>query len=252
MPTKPDSERATPIPKVMDVGTFHERFGTDEACLEHLKRLRWGIDLERFNCPDCGHGRGWWLGHRKLIECISCHKQTSVTAGTVFHRIRTPLWKWFWAIYQMAQDKKGIAAMELAKQIDVCHTTAWLMLHKLRRAMRDRTQLYTLKGLVEVDETYVGGRTDGWGSYRSVAKAGYEHEAIITAGGKNAVQTFPWLHTFISNMKRMIHGTCHSVAPKHLDESPRNLWMTTWRSSSIERIAGGRKPTSSTASLSRP
>ena len=175
----------------------------------------------------------------------------------------------------MAHDKKGIAAMELAKQIDVCYTTAWLILHKLRRAMRDRTQLYTLKGLGEVDETYVGGRatgtvgrgaerktpvavavelddeqkprriamgtlkkvdghslkrfaegaiekgsklrTDGWGSYRTVAKAGYEHEAIVTGGGKNAFQTFPWLHTFISNMKRMIHGTYHSVAPKHLD-----------------------------------
>ena len=60
-------------------------------------------------------------------------------------------------------------------------------------------------------------RTDGWGSYRSVAKAGYEHEAIVTGGGRNAVQTFPWLHTFIGNMKRMILGTYHSVSPKHLD-----------------------------------
>ncbi len=276
MPTKPDNDHKTPIPKVMNVATFHERFGADEACLEHLTQLRWGVDLERFTCPDCGHGRGWWLDHRKLVECTSCHKQTSVTAGTVFHRIRTPLWKWFWAIYQMAQDKKGIAALELAKQIGVCYTTAWLILHKLRRAMRDRTQRYTLQGLVEVDETYVGGRatgtpgrgaekktpvavavelddeqkprriamgtlekvdghslkrftagaiekgsklrTDGWGSYRSVAKAGYEHEAIITGGGKEAVQTFPWLHTFIGNMKRMILGTYHSVAPKHLDD----------------------------------
>jgi hypothetical protein len=53
----------------------------------------------------CGRRKGWWLGHRKLVECTYCHKQTSVTAGTVFHRIRTPLWKWFWAIYQLAQDK---------------------------------------------------------------------------------------------------------------------------------------------------
>ncbi len=260
----------------MNVATFHERFGDDQACLEHLKLVRWGGNLERFECPDCGHQRGWWLPQRRLVECTHCHKQTSVTAGTMFHRIRTPLWKWFWAIYQMAQDKKGIAAMELAKQIGVCYTTAWLILHKLRRAMRDRTQRYTLQGLVEVDETYVGGRatgtpgrgaekktpvavavelddqqkprriamgvlakvdghslkrftegtikkgsklrTDGWGSYRSVAKAGYEHEAIITGGGKRAVQTFPWLHTFIGNMKRMILGTYHSVAPKHLDD----------------------------------
>lgn len=275
MPAKPDNDHKVPIPKVMDVATFHERFGTDEACLEHLKQLRWGKNLERFECPDCGHRKGWWLDHRKLVECADCHKQTSVTAGTVFHRIRTPLWKWFWAIYQLAQDKKGIAALELAKQIAVSYGTAWLVLHKLRRAMRDRTQRYTLQGLVEVDEAYVGGRatgtrgrgaekktpvavavelndkqkpkriamgvlqkvdghslkrfaareiaqgsklrTDGWGSYRSVAKAGYSHEAITTGGGKKAVQTFPWLHTFIGNMKRMILGTYHSVSPKHLD-----------------------------------
>jgi len=270
-----DNHHNTSVPKVLDVGTFRERFGTDAACFEHLKRLRWGANLERFRCPDCAHTRGWWLSHRNLVECTRCHKQTSVTAGTVFHRIRTPLWKWFWAIYQMAQDKKGIAALELAKQIAVCYTTAWLMLHKLRRAMRDRTHRYTLQGLVEVDETYVGGRatgtagrgaakktpvavaveldaakkprriamgrlgkvdgpslrrfteraiekgatlrTDGWGSYRSVVKAGYAHERIVTGGGKVAGQTFPWLHTFIGNMKRMLLGTYHSVGPKHLD-----------------------------------
>jgi transposase-like protein len=271
----PDKDPKTPIPAVMDVATLLQRFRSDEACLEHLKQVRWGPNLERFTCPDCGHGRGWWLPRRRLVECCECHRQTSVTAGTVLHRIRTPLWKWFWAIYQLAQDKKGIAALELAKQIGVCYSTAWLILHKLRRAMRDRTQRYTLQGLVEVDETYVGGqatgprgrgaekktpvavaveldieqkpkriamgvlakvdghslkgfaqktiakgsqlRTDGWGSYRVVAKAGYDHEAITTGGGKQAVQTFPWLHTFIGNMKRMILGTYHSVSPKHLD-----------------------------------
>ena len=60
-------------------------------------------------------------------------------------------------------------------------------------------------------------RTDGWGSYRSVARAGYEHEAIVTGGGDQAVTVFPWIHTFIGNMKRMILGTYHSVSAKHLN-----------------------------------
>ncbi len=272
----PDKKRKRRLAAVLDVGTFHERFGTDEACLDHLKDTRWGKDLEAFTCPVCKHEKGWWLGHRKLVECCACHRQTSVTAGTVFHQIRTPLWKWFWAMYQLAQDKKGIAALELAKQIRVGYRTAWLMLHKLRRAMRRRNERYLLQGLVEVDETYVGGaepghrgrgvekkvpvavaleltedgkprriamstvarvdghslkrfatanvkkgsalRTDGWGAYRSVAKAGYTHEAITTGGGRTAVQTFPWLHTFISNMKRMLLGTYHSVSAQHLDD----------------------------------
>ncbi len=61
-------------------------------------------------------------------------------------------------------------------------------------------------------------RTDGWGSYRVVAKAGYEHEPIITGSGRKAAQTFPWIHTFIGNMKRMILGTHHWVSHKHVDD----------------------------------
>ncbi len=271
----PDNQRKIPIPAVMNVAEFMERFGDQVACAEHLRTVRWGQNLEHFTCPACGHGKGWWLPRRQLVECCECHRQTSVTSGTVFHRIRSPLWKWFWAIYQLAQDKKGIAALELAKQISVSYATAWLMLQKLRRAMLRRDERYVLRGLVEVDETYVGGKaegkrgrgadkktvvavalelrsdgkpghvamrsidrpdghclrrfaenkinkgatlkTDGWGAYRSVAKAGYVHEATVTGSGKVAVQTFPWLHTFIANMKRMILGTYHSVSPKHLD-----------------------------------
>lgn len=266
----------TPLAKVLTVAEFFEQFGTEESCLARIKELRWGADLERFVCPVCEHKQGWWLPTRKLVECRDCHHQVSITAGTVFHRLRSPLWKWFWAAYQLAQDKKGIAALELAKQIRVSYTTAWLMLHKLRRAMRHRNQCYGLEGLVEVDECYVGGdaegtgttgrgsanktpvavaveldeagkpkrlamdtlakvdghslrqfaekciakgaklKTDGWGAYKAVAKAGYRHQAIVTGSGPKAVEKFPWVHTFISNMKRMILGTHHNVSPKYL------------------------------------
>jgi transposase-like protein len=263
------------IPVVLTVDEFFQRFGTQEACLTHIKTIRWGPRLERFACPACSHAKGWWLPGRALVECRECHHQVSITAGTVFHGIRTPLWKWFWAAYQLAQDKKGIAALELAKQVRVCYQTAWTILHKLRRAMRGRNERYVLSGLVEVDETYVGGeadgkrgrgaarktpvcvavelkegrprrialgtlervdghslrkfaeatiqkgstlKTDGWGSYRQVAKAGYEHEAVVTGSGKAAVEKFPWLHTFVGNAKRMLLGTYHAVSPKHLNQ----------------------------------
>ena len=272
----PDDTRPKhPMPKIPDVASFMRQFSDDDACTAHLRDKRWGPNLERFICPDCGHDYGWWLPTRRLVECRMCHHQTSPTAGTVFHGARVPLWKWFWAMYQEAHSKKGIAAMALAKQIQVCYQTAWAMLQKLREAMRQRCQRYVLQGLVEIDETYVGGRepgrpgrgvekkvpvavaveldedkrprrialesvarvdarslkaftqanvkkgsclrTDGWGSYRSVAKAGYEHEAIVTGGGDQAVTVFPWIHTFIGNMKRMILGTYHSVSAKHLN-----------------------------------
>ena len=73
----PDNRSKRPLPAVMDVGTFRERFGTDEACWEHLRNVRWGPDLERFTCPDCGHGKGWWLANRRLVECCECHHQRS-------------------------------------------------------------------------------------------------------------------------------------------------------------------------------
>ena len=272
----PDDTRPKhPMPKIPDVASFMRQFSDDDACTAHLRDKRWGPNLERFICPDCGHDYGWWLPTRGLVECRMCHHQTSPTAGTVFHGARVPLWKWFWAMYQEAHSKKGVAAMALAKQIQVCYQTAWAMLQKLREAMRQRCQRYVLQGLVEIDETYVGGRepgrpgrgvekkvpvavaveldedkrprrialesvarvdarslkaftqanvkkgsclrTDGWGSYRSVAKAGYEHEAIVTGGGDQAATVFPWIHTFIGNMKRMILGTYHSVSAKHLN-----------------------------------
>jgi hypothetical protein len=102
---------------VLTVAEFGRTFGTDEACLEELKRRRWGANLERFACPACGHPQGWWLAQRRLVQCAECHHQTSVTAGTVFHGARAALWKRVSAAYQLAQDKKGIAALELAKQV---------------------------------------------------------------------------------------------------------------------------------------
>jgi len=94
-------------------------------------------------------------------ECAACGYQGSVTAGTIFHKTRTPLRSWFWAIYRMSQDKKGISALQLSKEISVSYPTAWLMQHKIRQAMADRDQGYQLQGLIEVDEGYVGGAEEG-------------------------------------------------------------------------------------------
>jgi transposase-like protein len=103
------------------------------------------------------------MATRQVHECARCSYQCSVTAGTIFHKTRTPLASWFWAIYRMSHDKKGISAVQLAKEIGVSYPTAWLMLHKIRKAMSDRDRGYRLSGLVEVDEGYVGGEEHGEG-----------------------------------------------------------------------------------------
>ena len=89
---------------------------------------------------------------KRVHECRVCAYQGSVTAGTIFHKTRVPLRDWFWAIYRMSQGKKGISGVQLSKEIGVGYPTAWLMQHKIRKAMAEGEQGTRLRGLVEVDE----------------------------------------------------------------------------------------------------
>ena len=137
---------------------FQERFSSERACLEYLAACRWP---DGFVCPGCGGRRAWVLERRHLWECAVCHAQTSVTAGTVMHRTRTPLRLWFWAAYLVATHHPGISAKQLQRQLGLSrYETAWLILQKLRRAMV-APERELLKDEVEVDEFYLGGEESG-------------------------------------------------------------------------------------------
>lgn len=132
-------------------------FPDDAACLDYLAGLRWP---EGFVCPGCEQ-REFWRTSTSLWMCQACGRRTSVTAGTIFHRTRTPLSTWFAAIWFVTSQKNGISAQGLQRVLGFkSYETAWAWMHKLRRAMvrpeRDR-----LSGIVEVDETFVGGVTAG-------------------------------------------------------------------------------------------
>lgn len=132
-------------------------FPDNAACLEYLGRLRWE---DGFVCPACGGERFWRTG-AGLWMCRACQRRTSVTAGTIFHRTRTPMSTWFAAIWFVTSQKNGMSAQGLQRVLGFgSYETAWAWLHKLRRAMvrpdRDR-----LSGTVEVDETMVGGVSPG-------------------------------------------------------------------------------------------
>ncbi len=145
---------------MMTIERFRLRFGNEEQCWEHLARVRWP---RGFVCPRCGGDSRGFMKARRIHECRQCGYQSSVTAGTIFHKTRVPLRAWFWAIYRMSQGKKGVSALQLSKEIGVTYPTAWLMAHKIRKAMADREQGRKLRGLVEVDEGYVGGKERGSG-----------------------------------------------------------------------------------------
>lgn len=132
-------------------------FPDDQACLDFMARLRWP---EGFVCPSCA-GREFWRTGKALWMCRGCSRKTSVTAGTIFHRTRTPLSTWFAAIWFVTSQKNGISALGLQRVLGFgSYETAWAWMHKLRRAMV-RPDRDLLGGVVEVDETFVGGVSVG-------------------------------------------------------------------------------------------
>ena len=145
---------------------FQREFPDNESCAKHLAKQRWP---KGFICPRCGHKEAWYLSERQLFDCKICRFQTSVTAGTIFHGTRTPLMKWYWLLYHMAMDKGGVSIAEMQRLLDIKqYRTAWLMAHKIRKAMADRDASYNLAGLVEMDESFFGpkGTKRGRGSER--------------------------------------------------------------------------------------
>src|SRR5438309_8340233 len=132
---------------------WEARFGTEQACRDYLRKLRWP---EGFVCPRC-RGRSAWTTNRNLQVCAGCQYQASLTAGTIFQDTRKPLTMWFRAVWWVTAQKNGASALGLQRLLGLgSYETAWTWLHKLRRAMvrpgRDR-----LAGRVEVDESFVGG-----------------------------------------------------------------------------------------------
>jgi transposase-like protein len=153
---------AKPVGGMDDPPTFQEFdkwFADEDACLEYSGKLRWP---NGFTCPNCGlHPENPSRIGRGLYLCVQCKKQTSITAGTLFHQTHKSLRTWFLAMWFITSQKYGTSALGLQRVLGIgSYNTAWNWLHKLRRAMvcpeRNR-----LTGTVEVDETYIGGVATG-------------------------------------------------------------------------------------------
>jgi transposase-like protein len=145
-----------PFPKTLR--EFQSKFATEEACQQYLAACRWP---DGFVCPRCGDRRAYELVRLRRWQCTGCRYQASLTAGTILHNTKTPLTAWFWAAYLMTTDKRGVSALLLQRQLGLRrYETAWMMLHKFRRAMVNLSR-EPLRGEVEVDETWVGGTQAG-------------------------------------------------------------------------------------------
>jgi transposase-like protein len=171
---------------------FQERFSTEEACREYLFASRWPVG---FVCPACGGSDAGVMHRRRLVwQCKACAHQTSVTAGTVMRGTRTPLRVWFWAAYLVATHHPGISAKQLQRQLGLSrYETAWLILHKLRRAMV-APEREPLGREVEIDEFFLGGLEEGLEGGRQHGKKVLVGAAIEVRGrgsGRLRLQVLP-------------------------------------------------------------
>jgi transposase-like protein len=138
---------------------FQDQFPDEKSCWDYLIKVRWPQGI---HCSKCKNDKMGFVQTRKLFQCKKCFKQYSVTTGTVFHKSRLPLRKWFWAIFLMATSKKGISMLYLQRQLGIkSYRAVWMMGQKIRHAMIEREELYTLTGTVQTDEIFIGGKKKG-------------------------------------------------------------------------------------------
>ena len=137
----------------MNIIQVFEQFPTQDACIAHLEQARWG---DKPACPYCKSTNTAKMQHRR--RCYDCKTSFSVTVGTIFHRTHLPLQKWFLAVMLILNAKKSLSALQLSRDLDVNKNTAWRIAMQIRKAMSQKEQRHLLKGIVEMDETYIGGK----------------------------------------------------------------------------------------------
>lgn len=137
----------------MNIIEIYKKFPTQESCIEHLEKVRWA---GKPTCPYCFSKQIARERSQQRWHCNGCNTSFSVTVNTIFHDTKLPLQKWFLAISLILNAKKGISAKQLERDLDVTYKTAWYLAMRIRRSMIDDGQL--LEGIVEMDETFVGGK----------------------------------------------------------------------------------------------
>jgi transposase-like protein len=144
-----------PLKPAMTLTALVDRFRSEDKCRTYLEELRWPDGVR---CPRCQSAKISRIARRNQFDCGSCRYQFSVTAGTIFADSHLPLWKWFAAAYLIGESRKGISANQLMRELGLgSYKTAFYLTHRIRAAVKDENPM-PLTGIVEVDETWVGGK----------------------------------------------------------------------------------------------
>jgi transposase-like protein len=186
--------------KSIDLPALIRRFSDETACRELLEELRWPDGPQ---CPRCEHVGATRVKGRETLDCNACHYQFSVRVGTVLQDSKLPLWTWFLGTYMMVEARKGVSSNQLKRMLGVSYKTAWYLSHRIRAAMT-LANPEPLSGVVEVDETWVGGRR------RGVGKGNWRQDKTIVIGALERGGDIR-LKVERSNDRRTLHGFVKSV-----------------------------------------
>lgn len=210
------------------MGIFARQYQSEEAAREHLESILWPEGPECTGCGEVNNATklqreegSEFHGRKGLYQCKGCRRQFTVTVGTIFEDSHIPLHKWLLAIHLMCASKKGISALQLQRELWGenpetkkplgSYRTAWFMAHRIRWAMTQSPMVEALRklsGVVEVDETYVGGKEPGKpGTPRDMKKTPVI--ALLERGG--SVRSFPLERATLENIK--------PILKQHIDPS---------------------------------
>ncbi len=196
--------------------TLLDRYNTDDRCRDALEAIRWPSGVACLRCGDTSVSE---ITTRHVWACGGCGYRFSVTAGTIMHRSHLPLRKWFLAIYLMCESKKGMSANQLKRSLGVQYKTAWHLCHRIREAMgNDPCTGPTLVGIVEMDQTLVGGKAEGKGKDWRDNKTWVA--GAIERGGKIRIERIP-------NIKK---GTIHDFVKRNISDEADAIYTDELRS----------------------
>lgn len=162
-----------PITSLYD---FFEAFPDEQSAIDHLRSIRWKAGAF---CPYCKSKRVMHFSDNRTHKCHDCRQRFSIKVGTIFEDTKLPLRKWFAAVWLITSHKKGIASTQLAKDLKITQKSAWFVLHRLRYASKTKSFDRPLSGVVELDETYFGGKEHNKHKSKRSGKSGKQGKAIV-------------------------------------------------------------------------
>jgi transposase-like protein len=244
-----------------------ESFGNEEKCRTYLERLRWPDGPQ---CLECGSKKVYRILKRNQFVCDDCSHQFSVTAKTIFHDTHLPLWKWFLATYLLCESREGMSANQMKRQLGISYKTAWYLCHRIRAAMLEVAP-EPLSGTVEIDETYVGGKTRRWrarsdkavvigirqrngqlrlirakdattATVRQIIKANLGSEVEVIMTDESAI--YPWAldqmlkskHRTINHSREYVHGDVHTNTVESAFSLLKRGIVGTWHKVSAKHL----------------